>query len=54
VWFASGVKTDIFEPGRRYVVKATVRRHAEWKGVIETHLTRVVETKQPNLKIVGR
>ena len=52
-WFASGVKTDMFEPGIEYVVKATVKKHVEFHDVQETHLNRVVETNQPTLKILG-
>jgi len=40
-WFASGVRTDEFEPGRSYSLAGTVKAHKEFRGVPETHLTRV-------------
>jgi hypothetical protein len=39
VWFTSGRGT--FEPGKTYRVKATVKRHSEFRGIKQTGLNRV-------------
>lgn len=45
-WFASG-DTRLKE-GETYDVKATVKRHEEWKGIRETHIARAVATLASN------
>lgn len=40
-WFGSGDHTDL-APGKAVVVTGTVKRHGEYKGVKETHLSRCV------------
>lgn len=47
-WFASDDKLGDTE-GARFVIKGSVKKHEEWKGTKETHLTRcvVVETLEP-------
>lgn len=40
VWFASGNKEDVFEEGKTYSLKGTVKRTEEYRGVPTTYLTR--------------
>lgn len=40
VWFASGSATWL-DPGKRYRVKATVKRHDEFRGRLQTHVNRL-------------
>jgi len=45
VWFASGYANSM-EQGRTYKVKATVKKHNEWKGNKETVVNRVKVTEE--------
>lgn len=44
-WFASTDKLGE-EEGARFVVKASIKAHKEWKGTKETHVTRVTVVKE--------
>lgn len=48
-WWASGSKYTTSEPGTKLHVDATVKKHEEWKGMLETVLSRVTEV-DPNRK----
>ena len=41
VWWASGNVVEEWEPGKYYIVKATIKKHEDWKGEKQTVLTRV-------------
>lgn len=43
-WVASG-NPDI-EVGKTYLVKATVKKHDEYKGILQTHLSRVAPVRE--------
>lgn len=45
-WFARGVRTDEYEPGRTYFLTGTVKAHKEFRGAQETHLSRVSPARQ--------
>lgn len=45
-WFASGDQMDLWTIGQTVVAKATVKRHAEFKGWRETQVNRVTVLKQ--------
>lgn len=44
-WFASTDKLGE-EEGARFIVKASIKAHKEWKGTKETHVTRVAVVKE--------
>jgi hypothetical protein len=47
-WFASGSKSDEWEVGKEYLLAATVKAHGDYKGTLQTNLTRVVATTEEN------
>ena len=48
VWFASSTPDNVLDDGIEYIVKGTIKKHEEYKGLKQTVLTRCKLTQITN------